>query len=261
MSLRIILLILVLIVSTFISSLYQNSIFEEKFQQGEQATNTLRGCEGESLGELQCPENYTLKEAKLKYGRWDITTCPVPENVKSKYQPLNRNTLTLSKMYDIPSDFMGKQVTKFTDTKTNKALTAFDITQHDPLAPTRRGGPIRLPIFKQFELKGTCKPIEVKVKGCENDKIPKVSCPDGFIVDGARMHYGRWDNTICLDKTVNSKTPKKQTEVRIPDQYFGKQSIEWGNATMMSLADNKNNYPNVAKHFEITATCKKPVIN
>jgi hypothetical protein len=255
MSVRLLLLFLVLLATSIIASLY----VKEDYTQGQENTNVVVGCHDEPLKTLECKENYVLEKGTLQWGRWSNAVCTDVDT--SKFKPITKSE-NKSKLYDIPKEFLGKQITNFVDPITNKPLTAMDIAKENPTAPTIkvRRGPPSLPIYNHYELKGVCKPISATISGCDNDKLQTLSCPDGFIIPGARMKYGRWDNNICLNDTISNLTPKQVAEFRIPDEYMGKQSIEWGDATLMSLTGNKDPAPGVYKHYEITAECKKPVV-
>ena len=99
----------------------------------------------------------------------------------------------------------------------------------------------------------------VVVYGCEKKPITPLSCPSGYVATSASMKYGRWDNNVCPDKkTVKSTTPPKFGVFQIDKQYLNKQKIDWGKATAVDLAKQKDPYHGVYKQFEITATCSKP---
>lgn len=259
MSLRLWLLLLVLIVSSLLASMY---LFKENYTEGQMDTNVVIGCHDEPLKPLECEENYVLEKGRIRWGRWDKNVCSTIDT--KKFKPI-RDTIFQSKYYDIPKEFLGKQITNFEDPTTKKPLTAMDIAKENPTAPTRKNfsGKASLPVYNHYQLSGVCKPISSElstVSGCANDKLKTVSCPDGFIIPGARIKYGRWDNEVCLDDTVTKNTQKKFMEVRVPDQYMGKQSIDWGDATIGSLVGDKDPYVGVSKHYEITAECKKPAV-
>ena len=253
MSLRLWLLLFVLIAISLIASKY---FVKENYTEGQIKTNVVIGCHDEPLKPLECGANHVLEKGTIRWGRWNKNVC---SNIdKTKFKPI-QDTIFKSKYYDIPKEFLGKQIAKFIDPKTKKPLTAMDITKENPTAATRTNprGKLPLPVYNHYELSGTCKPISATISGCENDKLQTLSCPDGFIIPGARIKYGRWDNKVCLNDTIKTNTPSKSAEFRIPDKYMGKQSIEWGDATIASLIDNKDPYPGVYKHYEITAECKK----
>ena len=256
MSLKLWILFFVVIATSVIASLY---FVKENYTEGQMKTNVVIGCHDEPLKPLECGENHVLEKGRIRWGRWDRNVCSTIDT--KNFKPM-KETIFKSKYYDIPKEFLGKQITNFVDSTTNKPLTAIDIAKENPTAPTTkvRRGPVSLPVYNHYELSGTCKPISATISGCEDDKLQTLSCPDGFIIPGARMQFGRWDNKICLNDTIKKNTPKKVAEFRIPDQYMGKQSIEWGDATLMSLTGNKDPTPGVYKHYEITAECKKPVV-
>lgn len=255
MSLRLWLLLFVLIITSVVATIVD---VKENYREGAKNTNVV-GCHLEPLKPLECEENYVLEKGKIRWGRWNSQVCTDVD--KQKFKPILGSTFK-SKYYDIPTEFLGKQKTNFVDPITKKPLTAMDIAKENPTASTvkvSRGQP-SLPIYNHYELLGTCKPVSATITGCENDKLQTLSCPDGFIVNGMMMKYGRWNNTVCLNDTVNKNTPTKVDDFRLPDQYNGKQSVEWGDATIASLIAGKNPYPGVYKHYEITAECKKPVV-
>lgn len=256
MSFKFWMLLFVVVATSAIASLY---FVKEHYREGQMKTNVVVGCHDEPLKPLECGENHVLEKGMLRWGRWDKNVCTKID--KKKFKPM-KESIFQSKYYDIPQEFLGKQKANFVDFTTKKPLTAMDIAKENPTAPTRKNprGKQPLPVYNHYQLSGTCKPISATISGCENDKLQKLSCPNGFIIPGARMKFGRWDNNICLNDTVKRNTPKKSAEFRIPDQYMGKQSIEWGNATLMSLTGNKDPAPGVYKHYEITAECKKPVV-
>lgn len=259
---RILLLVSIIILTSVVAALYNNRILE-KYIDGPKQLEPIRGCENEPL-KIDCGDNYVLEKADIKYGRWEkADVCPVPTDLISKYKRIEESTFK-DVQQPLPNEYLGKQVVEFVNSQTQKPLMVSDIIKTDPIAATattRRGrGPV-LPVFKHWEITATCKPISASVTGCEKDKIPTLSCPDGYIIPGARMKYGRWDNTVCLDDTVNEKTPEATDTIRIPDEYLGKQTIEWGDATMSSLSGGKDPIAGVSKHFEIVAECKKPKSN
>lgn len=249
-------LFFVLLVTSILASLL---FIKENYTEGQMNTNIVVGCHDEPLKPLECGENHVLEKGKIRWGRWDKNVCSTIDT--KKFKPM-RETIFKSKYYDIPKEFLGNQITQFIDSKTKKPLTAMDIAKENPTAATIQNprGKLPLPVYNHYELSGTCKPISAIITGCENDKLQTLSCPDGFIIPGARIKYGRWNNNICLNNTINKNTPRKFAEFRIPDKYMGKQSIEWGNATISSLIENKDPFPGVYKHYEITAECKKPVV-
>lgn len=256
MHFRLWLLFFVLLVTSILASFF---LIKENYTEGQMNTNIVVGCHDEPLKPLECGENHVLEKGKIRWGRWDKNVCSTIDT--KKFKPM-RETIFKSKYYDIPKEFLGKQITYFINPTTKKPLTAMDITKENPTAATiqnSRGKP-PLPVYNHYELSGTCKPISATITGCDNDKLQTLSCPDGFIIPGARMKYGRWNNNICLNDTISKNTPKKFAEFRIPDKYMGKQRIEWGNATISSLIENKDPFPGVYKHYEITAECKKPVV-
>lgn len=98
-----------------------------------------------------------------------------------------------------------------------------------------------------------------KVIGCENDKVPDFKCDKDFIVTDAKIQYGRWKNDTCGHDTVKRDTKANSVTVNIPDTYYkNKQNVVWG-VNAQTLAGNpKDPMPGVYKHFEVTATCRKP---
>lgn len=92
--------------------------------------------------------------------------------------------------------------------------------------------------------------------GCENDKIPNLTCDPGHVVTDATFSYGRWNNNICPHQTVRNNTPMKWGVYNVPTQYYeGKQELAIGEVSPSTLA-KEDPYPNVYKHYQIKGTCQ-----
>jgi hypothetical protein len=246
---QIVFLVFVILLAAFLGSLL-NVSYEQFELLYPPAKTVLRGCEEEPLGKLECEKDYILKSAIMKYGRFDKDACPVKDEDKTKYQVLNRWTVYKSKPYDIPKEFLGKQVADFT--KDGKPMIAFDIAKEDPMKSRNPKT-----IYKHFEIKGTCQKAFAKVSGCGENPLPKLTCPDGRVVDGATLKYGRWDDS-CPDPygyKVKGNNKPVSAEFTLHDKFLGKETVNWGDATVKSLADNRDPAPGIAKQFEITAHC------
>ena len=126
MSFRIWILLFVLLATSIIASIY---VVNEDYTEGQMSTNIVVGCQDEPLKPLECGENHVLEKGMLRWGRWDKNVCSTVD--AKKYKPI-RESIFNSKYYDIPKEFLGKQITNFVDPTTNKPLTAMDIAKENP---------------------------------------------------------------------------------------------------------------------------------
>ncbi len=88
------------------------------------------GCEA-APAVLSCPSGQVIGSGGIKYGRWDMNTCPHPT--------VTPTTAPFSKDYNLPSQFLGKQTATLTGF--NNILNAWNTPA----------------VYKQYEINYTCK--------------------------------------------------------------------------------------------------------
>lgn len=84
------------------------------------------------------------------------------------------------------------------------------------------------------------------IQSCQDFDL-KLECPDGKVASNGSIQYGRWDNTVCKDSSVDVDTPPKYQIFSIkPGQVSVRDSI------------TVDPYPGVSKQYLIKYSCDTP---
>jgi hypothetical protein len=84
------------------------------------------------------------------------------------------------------------------------------------------------------------------IESCQDFDL-KLECPEGKVASFGNIQYGRWDNTVCKDSSVNPDTPPKYQIFPIkPGQVKARDTI------------TVDPYPGVSKQYLVKYTCDTP---
>lgn len=90
--------------------------------------------------------------------------------------------------------------------------------------------------------------------GCEGSTV-KLSCPNGHIMEGSKVKYGRFDNNTCKDPKITSSTPSTFKEYAIPKKCINKENCEF-DINELTIKDDPA--PGLPKQFEVALACFEP---
>lgn len=111
-------IIIVLIIILIITVAYANGLVDPVIED-----LVAKACEDETLT-LKCSPNKKIIGGKIKYGRYDNTTC--------LHDTVNANTPLVSKEYDLPTEMLNKEIAEIAGGTYNNVL------KEDPLPNVRK---------------------------------------------------------------------------------------------------------------------------
>lgn len=90
--------------------------------------------------------------------------------------------------------------------------------------------------------------------GCQGSTV-KLSCPNGHIMEGSKVKYGRFDNNTCKDPKITASTPATFKEYSIPKKCINKENCQF---EISELTIKDDPAPGLPKQFEIALACFEP---
>ena len=90
--------------------------------------------------------------------------------------------------------------------------------------------------------------------GCEGSTV-KLSCPNGHIMEGSKVKYGRFDNNTCKDPKITASTPSTFKEYAIPKKCVNKENCQF---EISELTIKDDPAPGLPKQFEVALACFEP---
>jgi len=90
--------------------------------------------------------------------------------------------------------------------------------------------------------------------GCEGSTV-KLSCPNGHIMKGSKVKYGRFDNNTCKDPKITASTPSLFKEYAIPKKCVNKENCQF-DISELTIKDDPA--PGLSKQFEVALACFEP---
>jgi hypothetical protein len=90
--------------------------------------------------------------------------------------------------------------------------------------------------------------------GCQGSTV-KLSCPNGHIMEGSKVKYGRFDNNTCKDPKITASTPATFKEYSIPKKCINKENCQF---EISELTIKDDPAPGLPKQFEVALACFEP---
>jgi hypothetical protein len=90
--------------------------------------------------------------------------------------------------------------------------------------------------------------------GCQGSTV-KLSCPNGHIMEGSKVKYGRFDNNTCKDPKITASTPATFKEYAIPKKCVNKENCQF---EISELTIKDDPAPGLPKQFEVALACFEP---
>jgi len=90
--------------------------------------------------------------------------------------------------------------------------------------------------------------------GCEGSTV-KLSCPNGHIMEGSKVKYGRFDNNTCKDPKITASTPATFKEYAIPKKCINEENCQF---EISELTIKDDPAPGLSKQFEVALACFEP---
>lgn len=90
--------------------------------------------------------------------------------------------------------------------------------------------------------------------GCQGSTV-KLSCPNGHIMEGSKVKYGRFDNNTCKDPKITATTPATFKEYAIPKKCVNQENCEF---EISELTIKDDPAPGLPKQFEVALACFEP---
>ena len=90
--------------------------------------------------------------------------------------------------------------------------------------------------------------------GCQGSTV-KLSCPNGHIMEGSKVKYGRFDNNTCKDPKITASTPATFKEYAIPKKCINQENCQF---EISELTIKDDPAPGLPKQFEVALACFEP---
>ena len=90
-----------------------------------------------------------------------------------------------------------------------------------------------------------------KSSGCDNSTV-HLTCPNGLIMKGSKIKYGRFDNNTCKDNSISSSTKSEYKEYSIPEKCLDKKECSF---EINSQTFGEDPSPGLSKQFELILAC------